>query len=118
MTRWIVLLAMLSWTAATASAQEKEKQTEKPVFRPPVVLAAAEAPYPHRSIAYGTVVAEVTISASGEVEEVRVLRDIPSLSEVAVASARKWKFAPATLDGKPIRSTMALAFTFTPPVIY
>ena len=79
-----------------------------------LVFAADDLRYPFHSIATGTVVLEITVDEKGTVENVRALREIPSLTEPAVESVRKWHFKPATLEGKPIRSLTVGAITFNP----
>ena len=115
---------MKSWTffamtvvllAGAALAQKPEK--EPPRFEPAEVVSAVEAPYPPNSVAAGTVVFEVTIGASGAIEQIRRVREVPSLTEVAERSLKQWKFTPATLDGRPVRSKTSVAFTFTRPIV-
>jgi len=82
-------------------------------FEPAEVVSTVNTYYPPLSVAFGTVVLQLTIGESGQIEEIKVVRHIPSLTEVAMRSVKKWEFKPATLDGKPVRSKMAVAFTFT-----
>jgi TonB family protein len=75
------------------------------LFEPAELVSAADdLRYPIHSTAVGTVVLEMTISEKGTVENVRIIREIPSLTEAAVESVRKWQFKPAISDGKPTRS--------------
>jgi len=92
---------------------QKPDQEKPPQFEPAEVISAANTYYPPLSVAFGTVVLQVTIGESGQIEEVKVIRHIPSLTEEAMRSVKQWKFKPAMLDGKPVRSKMAVAFTFT-----
>jgi TonB family protein len=57
----------------------------------------------------------VTLDESGSVRDVRVLRDIPSLTEPAKEAVRKWRFEPARLNGKPVESRLPVAFSFSVP---
>lgn len=51
----------------------------------------------------GLVVLEAIVDAEGRVTEVRVLRGLPAgLDRSAVAAVRQWRYAPATLDGRPV----------------
>ena len=120
MKRTLVLALALAFAAGLALAQKpasKAERKEPPKFDPAQVAVAAEADYPIKSIAEGTVVLEVTVNAAGDTEEVKVIRSIPSLTEEALRSIKKWKFTAAKLDGKPVRSTVQVAFVFTRPVI-
>lgn len=69
---------------------------------------------PNFSIANGTVVLDVLVSEKGDVRSVQVRRDIVSLTEVAVASVRTWKFEPAQLRGTAVTSRITVAVTFNP----
>jgi len=88
-------------------------------FQPAEVLHAAYPEYPYDTVAYGTVVLGVTLSAKGGIENVNVLRDLAPLTATAKAVLAKWRFMPATLNGQPVRSSMLLAFVYsqiyTPP---
>jgi outer membrane biosynthesis protein TonB len=57
---------------------------------------------------------EVTLSAKGEAEEVRVLRALTPLTVEAEAVLGKWQFMPATFNGHPVRPKVVLAFVFSP----
>ncbi len=112
-------LALLVLIAITAFALPGQKTERAPVFDAARATATAEPQYPHNSIAQGTVTLELTIGVSGELERVNVLQPLPSLTEEAVRTVRKWSFRAATLDGKPVRSTMIVSFTFRtiiPPI--
>ncbi len=51
----------------------------------------------------GVVIVQAIINKTGEVENVKVLKGLPmGLSEEAVKAIKKWKFTPATLNGKPV----------------
>jgi TonB family protein len=83
-------------------------------FQPAETLSVSDVTIPIRSVASGTVVLNVTISKKGEVGDVRVRHDIASETDVAVRSARQWKFKPAKLNGKAVASRMTVAVTFNP----
>jgi TonB family protein len=58
---------------------------------------------PHSAGVEGKVLLEVVVDRTGRVGDVRVVGSLqPDLDEAAIASARKWRFAPATKDGQPI----------------
>lgn len=80
------------------------QRSAAPAFKSAHVVSATDVPYPKQSIAIGTVVLEVTISETGQVENVLPIREIDSLTEVATDSVKNWQFTSASLDGKPMRS--------------
>jgi outer membrane biosynthesis protein TonB len=86
-------------------------------FQPAEVTRAGFPPFhPGYTLAEGTVVLEVTLSAKGEAEEIKVLRDLPPFTENAKAVVGDWRFMPATFNGHPIRSKILLAFV-SPPFV-
>lgn len=97
-----------------AGATMQEKQAT-PQFTPPAVVTAVDAFYPVQSIASGTVVLEASLDETGKITDVRVVRGIPSLTEVAEQSLRQWTFQPAKWNGKPVPSKVPVAFSFVPP---
>jgi protein TonB len=109
MKRLMAILALLVIGATLSLAQRPE---DAPRFEAAEVLSTVEPGYPPNSIAAGTVVLQVSLDKWGEIEAVKVLKDIKSLTREAERALRKWKFKPAQLDGKPVKSTLVAAFTF------
>ena len=61
----------------------------------------------------GLVVVRAIIDRRGNVVDVQVIKDLPmGLTEEAVAVFRQWKFAPATLGGKPVDVYYNLTVSF------
>jgi protein TonB len=60
----------------------------------------------------GDVVLGVTLSAKGTVEHVTQIDGNPLLAQAATAAVRKWKYEPATLNGRPTRSTLQVLMKF------
>jgi TonB family protein len=106
-------LALLALCATLSLAQRPEEKA--PRLQPVEILSTAELYYPPMSIGFGTVVLQVTVDAYGAIEDVKVVKDIKSLTPEAVKCVKKWKFKPAELAGKPVRATIAVAFTFNNP---
>jgi outer membrane biosynthesis protein TonB len=80
------------------------------------ILAASFPQYPINSVASGTVALLVTIDETGKVGKAVPVRRIPSLTSPAIRALREWQFKPAELDGKPVRTSVALAFVFRQPL--
>ena len=110
MRRMMLMLAALVLGAGLVLAQGQEKSKHE--FSPVEALSTVDANYPPNSVGQGTVMLEVAVGTNGEVEHVKVLRDIPSLTVEAERAVKKWKFAPARLNDKPVRATTHVAFNF------
>lgn len=106
-------LALLVLCATLSLAQRPEEVA--PRLEPVEIVSTAELYYPITSVGFGTVVLQVMISPYGDIEDIKVVKDIKSLTPEAVKCVKKWKFRPARLDGKPVRSTIIVAFTFNNP---
>ena len=102
--------------ASFSLAQPPDHEKEVGRFHPPEVVPSENARYPDGSTVWGTVVLDVEIDETGKVEEVRSRRDVQPLTSLATESVKRWKFKPATSEGKPVRSRMIVAFTFNPPL--
>jgi TonB family protein len=64
----------------------------------------------------GVVIIEIGLTAKGEVRSPCVLRGIGAEQDaVALDAVRKWRFAPALIDGKPVPCVMAVTVTIPPP---
>ena len=62
--------------------------------------------------AKGTVVVDVTVSATGKVEAAKAASGPKELFEAAVEAAKKAKFAPTLSKGVPVKVEGALKYTF------
>jgi len=88
-------------------------------LKPPTAIEHVDAVYPESAVAerkHATVTLIVTIDAAGHVTDVEVAESGGAdLDEAASVAARKWVFAPATRDGKPVPSRIRIPFHFIPP---
>jgi TonB family protein len=82
-------------------------------------LVSGDVPYvPVQAIAAGEVLLSVTVSDTGAVGAIDVLRSTPPFTEAVVAAVRGWRFAPAQDDQrKPIVSRVLVGAMFGPPSI-
>ncbi len=110
----LLVLILLAGVLLPVPAQ----QPTPPPFHPPVVVSTVEPTYPVNSVAFGTVILEVHLSESGEIEQVRVLNDIPPLTRQAEQAIAQWKFRPARLGDRPVPSVVPVAFTFVSPDLW
>jgi periplasmic protein TonB len=61
----------------------------------------------------GVVILEAIITASGSVEDVRVLKSVnPLLDASAVRAVQQWHYKPATLNGRAVRVYLTVTVTF------
>lgn len=60
----------------------------------------------------GRVVVNLTVSETGDVENVEVVSGDPVLARSAVDAAKKWKFKPFIKNGKPIQVKTKIPFDF------
>jgi hypothetical protein len=84
------------------------------VFVPAKVTSAGGITFPANSATTGIVTLAVNLDAMGNQQNIDVLRDLPSLTSVALAAIKTWIFAPAKLDGQPEPSTVATSVVFNP----
>lgn len=86
------------------------------VIRPPDKMVHVSPRYPAIARAAkveGTVILEAVISATGHVEDIRVLRSVQLLDDAAIEAVRQWRFTPTFLNGEPIPVVMTVTVTFT-----
>ena len=61
----------------------------------------------------GAVIVDAVIDEQGRVTDVKILRGLPmGLDKEAVAAVRQWRFAPATLQDKPVKVYFSLTVNF------
>ena len=60
----------------------------------------------------GTVILDATISPSGEVVDVRILRSVPLLDAAAVTAVRQWRYDPPRLNGTPVAVLLTVTVHF------
>lgn len=70
------------------------------------VRTAGKIPYPASSVDAGFVTLSINLDETGQLTSVNILRDLPSVSALAIAAVRSWTYSAATLDGKPVASTL------------
>ena len=82
----------------------------------PELLRRIEPQYPEaarKARIEGVVILDAVIAASGEVEEVRVIRSAGKLLDDAAAEAlKRWTYLPATLNGRSVRVLLTVTVNF------
>lgn len=81
---------------------------------PPGILSVSYAGYPASTIAMGAVVVHARVKPDGSTDEVSVVRKLSGgFGPLAIDAAKHWKFQPASREGKPVPSNVAIAFVFS-----
>jgi len=109
-----VLLGLVTLLVALAATPTKPVFAIYLDFVPPDVLTAGEILYPPYSVASGIVTLSINLDDVGQIQNVEVLRDIPSLTDPAVRAVKSWTFAPGKLEGKPVASSLNVSVVFNP----
>jgi TonB family protein len=60
----------------------------------------------------GVVILEATITPSGKVGDVKVLRGVPLLDEAALEAVKQWEYTPTLLNGVPVPVIMTITVNF------
>ena len=82
------------------------------------VLSLPKPHYPEIAMrigATGTVVVEITLNKNGFVSSARAVSGPATLQAAAVEAARRARFSPALLSGRPVPSTGVINYTFSSP---
>jgi TonB family protein len=81
-------------------------------FVPAKITTATYALYPPDTLAQGTVVLSLTLSRAGQVQKVRLVKDVAALSAAAMDAVKSWKYEPAKWNGQAVSSKLIVAFVF------
>ena len=105
-----------------ALAQQSTKQPEEKVYEPKDVdrrakiLRKSEPQYTEqarKNHTSGFVLLQIVLKGSGEVGEIKVIRDLPDgLTEECIKAAREIKFEPALKDGNAVSQYLRMQYTF------
>jgi len=105
---------LLTGFALTQMPAQDAEANQKIDFTPARIVSTVEPIYPPNVLAWGTVVMEVTVDEKGGApSEVKILSGLPGLAKEAERAVKDWKFAPARLNGAPVRTTVPVAITFS-----
>lgn len=84
-------------------------------FVPVGILSFDYSDYPVNSVAWGSVVLQVTVGSVGDVKDVSVLHPMAGFNDFALHALKRWRFRAATFQGNPVTSKAAVAFIFQTP---
>lgn len=117
------LVAALTFTVTFAHAQSSQHvSTTTPGATIPSVIAprlVEQTPVPYPEVAEGdaAVIVVVTVNADGSVREAHATESRAPFDVVAEGSVKRWRFEPATRDGKAIAAKIRVEVLFHAPVL-
>jgi len=80
-------------------------------------LLADQSPLPYPASAgghSGTVILQVLIGRDGTVQDAKFLQGSLAFARTAIDGAKRWKFKPYTLNGRPVSVQTTLTIKFQP----
>ncbi|MEO8874560.1 MAG: TonB family protein [Polyangiaceae bacterium] len=86
-----------------------------PPLVPPHAIDAGAVPYPNDATAEASVVVELLIDISGNVEDARIVDGEDPFASAVVAAARNWKFTPAHRGDVDVAARVRMRVAFHPP---
>lgn len=97
--------------------QERERQQREPEEQ---TAARRTAPVPTSQPlpdvsdigSSGTVRLNLTVDARGRVREVEIVQGVPGITARLIESVRRWRFRPATENGKPVQGSFPVEVSF------
>jgi len=111
----IALLAVFA-CACLAVLPAAQGQPGSPGSQPPQIIRQTKPVYPaamKRSGMVGNVVVEFVVDATGKVQSPKVVSsNNPAFDQPALDAVLKWKYKPATTDGKPVATRLQTPVVF------
>lgn len=94
--------------------REAEQRSEPSDAQPRTPPVPTSQPLPDVSDldASGTVRLNLTVDASGRVREVEIVQGVPGITGRLIESVRRWRFRPATENGKPVQGMFPVEVSF------
>jgi TonB family protein len=107
----IVFMAMAMLFAGETSAQTDSGGT---AYKPVKVASGSDIAYPVNTATTGLVALDVSVDASGNVQNVKVVQDVPPLTDAALAAVKKWSFSAAQQNGSAVAGRIRVNVLFNP----
>jgi len=82
----------------------------------PALIHRVEPAYPFAAVSgklSGTVILEATVTETGVVSDVQVLRSIVLLDKAAIKAVKQWRYQPLILNGEPVPFILTVTVTFS-----
>lgn len=78
-------------------------------------VEATPQPLPADYSSYGILILKLVVEADGKVGPVKVVRGLHPIVDTAwIEAVKEWRYQPAYLNGKPIRSSLTVTITAHP----
>ena len=108
------LLVAVSASLLAQAKPERVRVTEE-AMEPLVVnkVAPVYPPLARQARIQGTVIAQVVISKTGDVESVQLFSGHPMLAPAALEAIKQWKFTPFEVNGEPVEFETQAKVNFT-----
>jgi TonB family protein len=113
--RIIFLIGIASPTTFLTGQEAIRRLTQEEAVKAAVNKPQPEYPSIARQLKIqGRVEVEVSIDATGAVENVKPLTGNPALAGTVVSTLKHWHFEPILAEGKPTRAVAVMGFSFKP----
>ena len=112
----VAVLGLFRPPTLLGGAPPDPKRISSPSEEIPYPTSTATPAYPPQALDSGVVMLEVEVDEKGAVIDVEILHQTEGFVAVALEAARKFRFQPAKLDGRPLRSFAVVVFGFPQPV--
>jgi TonB family protein len=111
---WMMAAGGLFALSLMAGVWVKAQSSGGAGYHAAAVAQAGSIPYPMNSRAPGFVTLDVSLDASGTVQNVTVVRDVPPLTAAAQGAVKNWQFTAATADGQAAPGAVPVDVAFNP----
>jgi outer membrane biosynthesis protein TonB len=88
--------------------------TQAPTYQPASLVRASQIPYPPNTITPGLVTLDVSVDATGAVQKIVAVRDVPPLTDAVRTAVNTWKFTPAVKGGQRVSGVVRVNVVFNP----
>jgi TonB family protein len=78
------------------------------------ITSASDIAYPVNASTTGLVAVDVSVDALGSAETVKVVQDVPPLTDAVVAAVKTWPFSAAQLNGSAVAGRIRVNVVFNP----
>jgi len=107
----IVFVVMAMLFADEARAQSSSSGE---AYKSAGITSASDIAYPANASTTGLVAVDASVDSSGSVQNVKVVQDMPPLTEPVVAAVKGWSFSGAQLNGSAVAGRLRVNVVFNP----